>query len=93
MEAPLSGERPGVAARHTWNASLPCSNSSGPGLGIFAIAQIVPHSTAAKGNLFQKGAPITQPFRREPDPPQIASGTIAIAPQGHSWAHTPQPLQ
>jgi hypothetical protein len=24
---------------------------------------------------------------------QIASGTIMIAPQGHSWAHSPQPLQ
>jgi hypothetical protein len=26
-------------------------------------------------------------------PDQIASGVMAIAPQGHSWAQTPQPLQ
>jgi hypothetical protein len=32
--------------------------------------------------------------RRPPAPArQISSGTIAIAPHGHSWAHTPQPLQ
>jgi len=24
---------------------------------------------------------------------QIASGTIMIAPHGHSWAHSPHPLQ
>jgi hypothetical protein len=34
---------------------------------------------------------------REPQPRaggnQIASGTIMIAPHGHSWAHSPQPLQ
>ena len=24
---------------------------------------------------------------------QISSGTMAMAPQGHSWAHMPQPLQ
>jgi hypothetical protein len=26
-------------------------------------------------------------------PGQTASGTISIAPHGHSWAHRPQPLQ
>ena len=29
----------------------------------------------------------------EPSPAQIVSGSIWIAPHGHSWAHSPQPLQ
>jgi hypothetical protein len=65
---------------------LPLESALRSGAGLWKARRTTEPSP--KGPRSPRGPPVTW---REAG--QIASGTIAIAPHGHSSAHTPQPLQ